>query len=57
MKIHLTNYFNIYIEFAEDTEEDYAIKSPITANKTVVKMRHELIVKTPNKYTSNYYYF
>lgn len=53
MKIHSTNYFNTFIEVAEDTKVDCGIKPPTKDIKTVAEMQYELIVKSPYKFTSD----
>lgn len=53
MKIHSTNYFDTFIEVAEDTKVDTGIKPPTKNKKTVAEMQYELIVKNPYKFTSD----
>lgn len=53
MKVHTTNYFDTFIEVAEDTKTDCGTKPPIKAKKTIAEMQYELIVKNPYKYTSD----
>lgn len=54
MKTHSTNYFNTFIEVAEDTKANCGIR-PIskTANKTVAQMQYEMIVENPYVFTSD----
>ena len=47
MKIHTTNYFDTFIEVAEDTKIDCGIKPPIKEKKTIAEMQYDLIVKNP----------
>lgn len=53
MKIHSTNYFDTFIEVAEDTKADSGIKPPTKDKKTVAEMQYELIAKNPYKFTSD----
>lgn len=53
MKIHTTNYFDTFIEVAEDTKADSGTKPPTKENKTVAEMQYDLIAKNPYKFTSD----
>ncbi|MDO6761728.1 DUF6157 family protein [Tamlana sp. 2_MG-2023] len=53
MKVHTTNYFDTFIEVAEDTKADSGTKPPTKEKKTIAEMQYELIVKNPYKYTSD----
>lgn len=53
MKIHTTNYFDTFIEVAEDTKTDHGTKPPCKDKKTVAEMQYDLISKNPYKYTSD----
>ncbi|GAA0878849.1 DUF6157 family protein [Algoriphagus jejuensis] len=53
MKVHTTNYFDIFIEVAEDTKADRGTIPPTKASKTVAEMQYEMISKNPYKYTSD----
>ncbi|MBZ4034492.1 DUF6157 family protein [Flavobacterium sp. 17A] len=53
MKTHTTNYFNTFIEVAEDTKINQGTKPPSKDKKTVAEMQYELIAKNPYKYTSD----
>lgn len=53
MKDHTTNYFDTFIEVAEDTKADCGTKPPTKEKKTVAEMQYELIMKNPYKYTSD----
>ena len=54
MKIHTTNYFDTFIEAAEDTKATCGTKPLSKGNKkTVAEIQYELIVKNPYKYTSD----
>lgn len=57
MKIHTTNYFNTFIEVAEDTKAICGTKPPSKDNKTIAEMQYELLVKSPYKYTSDDIFF
>lgn len=54
MKVHTTNYFDTFIEVAEDTKAICGTK-PLTKEnkKTVAEMQYELIAKNPYQYTSD----
>ena len=54
MKIHTTNYYDTFIEVAEDCITPKA-ETPAAKgeNKTVALMQFELISKHPYKYTSD----
>lgn len=53
MKTHSTNYFNTFIEIAEDSKVTEG--TPVAKNDkpTVASMQYELISKHPYKYTSD----
>ena len=53
MKTHSTNYFDTFIEVAEDTKAETGTKPPTKDKKTVAEMQYELISKNPYKYTSD----
>ena len=53
MKVHTTNYFDTFIEVAEDTKADCGIKPPKKDKKTIAEMQYELIAENPYKYTSD----
>lgn len=53
MKIHTTNYFDTFIEVADDTKAEIGSKPPAKDRKTVAEMQYELIAKNPYKYTSD----
>lgn len=57
MKIHSTNYFDTFIEVAEDTKASSGTKPPTKDKKTVAEMQHELVAKNPYKYTSDDIFF
>jgi hypothetical protein len=57
MKIHSTNYFDTFIEVAEDTKADCGIIPPVKEKKTVAEMQYELIAKNPYKYSSDDIFF
>jgi hypothetical protein len=53
-KIHTTNYFDTFIEVAEDTRSDHGTTPPSKGdNKTIAEMQFELIAKNPYKFTSD----
>ncbi len=53
MKTHTTNYFNTFIEVAEDTKAVCGTKPPAKENKTVAEMQYALIAENPYAYTSD----
>lgn len=57
MKIHTTNYFDIFIVVADDTKANCGTKPPSKDKKTVAEMQYDLIVKNPYKYTSDDIFF
>lgn len=57
MKIHSTNYFDTFIEVAEDTKAVSGTKPPTKDKKTVAEMQYEMIAKNPYKYTSDDVFF
>ena len=57
MKVHTTNYFDTFIEVAEDTKASCGIVPPQKEKKTIAEMQYELIVKNPYEYTSDDVFF
>jgi len=53
MKVHSTNYFDTFIEVAEDTKANCGIIPPTKDKKTVAEMQYDLIAENPYKYTSD----
>ncbi len=53
MKQYTTNYFDTFIEVAEDTKADCGTKPPTKDKKSVAEMQYELIAANPYKYTSD----
>lgn len=53
MKLHTTNYFDTFIEVADDAKANSGIKPPTECEKTVVELQYELIAENPYKYTSD----
>jgi hypothetical protein len=54
MKTHTTNYFDTFIEVAEDTKAGSGTKPPSKGDKkTVAEMQYSLLAKNPYKYTSD----
>ena len=53
MKVHSTNYFDTFIEVAEDTKANCGIIPPTKGKKTVAEMQYDLIAENPYKYTSD----
>jgi hypothetical protein len=53
-KIHTTNYFNTFIEVAEDTKAAHGTKPPSKGDKrTVAEIQYELVAGNPYKLTSD----
>ena len=50
MKIYTTNYFDTFIEVADDTKVNYGMQPPSKDKKTVAEMQYEMISKNPYKY-------
>ena len=57
MKAHSTNYFDTFIEVADDTKADCGTMPPVKDKKTVAEMQHDLISTNPYKYTSDDIFF
>ena len=57
MKVHSTNYFDTFIEVAEDTKVNYGTMPPTKDKKTVAGMQYDLISQNPYKYTSDDIFF
>ena len=57
MKIHSTNYFDTFIEVAEDTKADSGTTPPTKEKKTVAEMQYDLISNNPYKFTSDDIFF
>jgi hypothetical protein len=57
MKQHSTNYFDTFIEVAEDTKAVSGSIPPSKETKTVAEMQYALISKNPYKYTSDDVFF
>lgn len=53
MKMHTTNYFDTFIEVADDTKVDYGTKPPSKEKKTIAQRQYELIAQNPYQYTSD----
>lgn len=53
MKVHTTNYFDTFIEVAEDTRVSSGTKPPEKARKTIAETQFEILATNPYKYTSD----
>ena len=53
MKTHTTNYFDTFIEVAEDTKATSGTKPPTKINKTVAELQYEILVNQPYTYSSD----
>lgn len=47
MKVHTTNYFDTFIEVADDTKAIFGTQPESKNKKTVAEMQYELISKNP----------
>lgn len=58
MKLHSTNYYNTFIEIAEDCPVENG-KEPLTRgdNQTIANYQFDLLKKNPYKYTSDDIFF
>lgn len=57
-KIHTTNYFDTFIEVAEDTKVSCGTKPPFkTDKKTIAEMQYEMLVDSPYQFTSDDIFF
>lgn len=54
MKTHSTNYYNTFIEIAEDSPVDFG-ETPVSKKekKTVAEMQYDMIARHPYKFTSD----
>lgn len=57
MEIHSTNYYNSFIEVADDTTSKYGTQPPVKNKKTSAEIQYELIANHPYKYTSDDVFF
>lgn len=57
MKVHSTNYFNTFIEVAEDTKALNGTMPQAKVKKTVAEMQYEMVANNPYKYTSDDVFF
>lgn len=57
MKIHSTNYYDVFIEVAEDTKVDGGTRPLSKSKKTVAEMQYDLLINNPYKYTSDEIFF
>lgn len=55
--MHSTNYFDTFIEVAEDTKVESGTKPPTKDKKTVAEMQYEMIANNPYKFTSDDVFF
>ncbi|KOY86811.1 hypothetical protein AD998_12260 [bacterium 336/3] len=58
MKLHTTNYFDTFIEVADDCPTEIGeIPKSKGDNKTVAEIQYELLIKNPYKFTSDDIFF
>lgn len=55
--IHSTNYFDTFIEVAEDTKVSCGTKPTSKDKKTIAEMQYEMLVNNPYKFTSDDLFF
>lgn len=56
--MHTTNYYDTFIEVAEDTKVSFGTKPPFkTDRKTIAELQYELLVDNPYKFTSDEIFF
>lgn len=53
MNIHTTNYFNTFIEIAEDCKAETGMVPPAREPKTTAQIEYELLATSPYQYTSD----
>ncbi len=54
MKMHTTNYFDTFIEVAEDTKATTGMKPPVKeSNPTIAALQYEMIAENPYEFTSD----
>ena len=53
MKTHTTNYFNTFIEVAEDCPAKNGKTPPIKEDKSIAGIQFEMITQSPYNYTSD----
>jgi hypothetical protein len=53
MKLHSTNYYNTFIQIADDCPAAFSEIPPVKSEKTAATIQFELIKKNPYKYTSD----
>lgn len=53
MKTHTANYFNTFIEVAEDTKAEAGTPPPLKEKKTMAAMQYEFLRENPYRYTSD----
>ena len=57
MPQHSTNYYNTFIEVAEDSRVAQGVPPPSRPNKTIAERQFEMISAHPYKYTSDEVFF
>lgn len=57
MKAHSTNYYNTFIEVAEDTKAKEGTVPPKKEKKTIAEMQYEIIASNPYEFTSDDVFF
>lgn len=57
MKQHSTNYFDTFIEVAEDSKTKCSLIPESKEKKTIAQMQYELIANNPYKFTSDDVFF
>ncbi len=57
MQVHSTNYFDTFIEVAEDTKATCGTPPPCKNKKTIAEMQYELMIENPYILTSDDIFF
>ncbi|MFB5944220.1 DUF6157 family protein [Albibacterium profundi] len=53
MKTHTTNYFDTFIEVAEDSKADHGTRPPSKEKKTIAERQYQMIAENPYQFTSD----
>jgi len=52
-KLHTTNYYNTFIEIADDSKETEGSAPPAKEPKTAAQIQYEMLIDSPYHYTSD----
>lgn len=53
MKTHTTNYFDTFIEVADDSKAACGTRPPAKVKKTIAELQYEMIAENPYQFTSD----